>query len=90
MRLISRFTLIAAVICLPFITALNSARAEDWPTWRHDRMRTGVTGEKLSPPLEQVWKFQSRQARLAPKPDHSPTRIRYPWVTWYTLPISAA
>ncbi|MFP6613278.1 MAG: PQQ-binding-like beta-propeller repeat protein, partial [Pirellulales bacterium] len=25
-----------------------------------------------------------------PKPDHSPTRIRYPWVTWYTLPISAA
>lgn len=86
--LVRRVWIVATFLAI--VSALNTARAEDWPTWRHDRMRSGVTSEKLSPPLEQVWKFQSRQSRLAPKPDHSPTRIRYPWVTWYTLPISAA
>jgi len=66
------------------------ARADDWPTWRHDRLRTGVTSTRVDPPLEQVWAFRSRQARLAPKPKHSPHQAKYPWLTWYTLPISAA
>ncbi len=66
------------------------ARADDWPTWRHDRLRSGVTSTRVDPPLEQVWAFRSRQARLAPKPGHSPHQAKYPWLTWYTLPISAA
>ncbi len=65
-------------------------RANDWPTWRHDRLRTGVTSERVDPPLAQVWAFRSRQARLSPKPQHSPHQAKYPWLTWYTLPITAA
>jgi len=67
-----------------------AGRAEDWPTWRHDRLRTGVTSERLDPPLEQIWAFRSRQSRVAPKPTHSPQQAKYPWITWCTLPISAA
>jgi len=79
-------------LCLffPLFAFIGVGRAEDWPTWRHDRLRTGITGERLDPPLEQVWAFRSRQARVAPKPAHSPHQAKYPWITWYTLPISAA
>ncbi len=41
--------------------------AEDWPTWRHDRLRSGVTSEKLELPLRNVWYFRSRLAYVAPK-----------------------
>jgi outer membrane protein assembly factor BamB len=72
------------------LALVASGNAEDWPTWRHDRLRTGITSERLDPPLEQVWAFRSRQSRVAPKPTHSPQQAKYPWITWYTLPISAA
>ena len=78
--------------CLFFLllAPVAGGNAEDWPTWRHDRLRTGVTSERLDPPLQQVWAFRSRQSRVAPKPTHSPHQAKYPWITWYTLPISAA
>jgi outer membrane protein assembly factor BamB len=64
--------------------------AEDWPTWRHDPLRSGVTNEKLAPPLQQLWAFRSRQTHLVPKTQESPQNAKYPWVTWYSLPMSAA
>ncbi len=33
----------------------QSAGAEDWPTFMHDNHRSGVTGEKLLPPLSESW-----------------------------------
>ena len=43
--------------------ALGSARAEDWPMYRYDRMRKSVSPEKLKLPLQQAWKFRSRLPR---------------------------
>ena len=63
--------------------------AEDWPTWRHDRQRSAVSSEELALPLGQSWVFRTRQSREAPEPGN-PTLAKYPWVTWYSLPISSA
>jgi len=35
------------------------ARAADWPTYRHDNARSGVTSEELRPPLRVLWTFHS-------------------------------
>jgi len=35
------------------------ARAEAWPTHRHDAARSGVTGERLAPPLDEAWVYRS-------------------------------
>ncbi len=45
----------------------TAAFAEDWPTYRHDRLRTAVTSEKLPPPLVNVWMFRARGSSFAPK-----------------------
>jgi len=45
--------------------SLAVARAEDWPVFRHDNERTGVSGEKLALPLGEVWR---RSATVAPQP----------------------
>ena len=36
--------------------------AADWPTYRHDSARSGVTAERLDLPLAQSWAFKSRHA----------------------------
>jgi len=82
-------TVRVAILGLLLAALINTTHAEDWPTWRHDHLRTGATGERVDPPLTQVWAFRSRQSRVAPKPGN-PTQAKYPWVAWYTLPISAA
>jgi hypothetical protein len=33
--------------------------AEDWPTFKHDNHRSGITGESLSFPLEKAWSKSS-------------------------------
>lgn len=37
-------------------------RADDWPTYRHDNQRSGVTAEKLAFPLDSAWTFVSQHA----------------------------
>ena len=49
-------TLTAVAIIL---AAAAVARAEDWPTYRHDNRRSGVTAETLRLPLKQVWRYDS-------------------------------
>ena len=71
---------------LALILVASAAQAEDWPAWRHDHLRTAVSNEKLPMPLEEAWVFKSRQSRVAP----NPAQPFYPWVSQYTLPISAA
>jgi outer membrane protein assembly factor BamB len=41
------------------LLAAAAARAEDWPTYRHDNHRSGVTKENLSLPLKQAWRYDS-------------------------------
>jgi outer membrane protein assembly factor BamB len=91
------------MICrIPIVAliALASAVAtgEDWPTYRHDRLLSGVTNEKLQLPLENVWQFRARHATQAPK--DTPFRLGWegifgdskplPEMMIATLPISAA
>lgn len=66
-----------------------AARGDDWPMWRRDRVRSAVTEEKLGLPLQQMWAFRSRQSKVAPE-GGNPQQEQYPWMTWYSLPISAA
>ncbi len=62
-----------------FVAAV--ARAEDWPTYRYDTARSGVTSEKLDLPLVESWAFKSphapRPAWGDPKPE--------PVGGWYQL-----
>jgi outer membrane protein assembly factor BamB len=55
------------------LIGLNAAGAEDWPTYRHDAARSGVTSQKLQLPLETAWSFRSRSAPAPawgdPKPE---------------------
>ncbi len=41
------------------LAATAAARAEDWPTYRHDNRRSGATAEILPLPLTQVWRYDS-------------------------------
>jgi len=39
-----------------------AARADDWPTYRHDIARSGITADKVQPPLAGCWVFKPRHA----------------------------
>lgn len=51
------------------------ARAGDWPTYRHDVARSGITTEKLPLPLSSAWVFKSpwapRPAWGDPRPERT-------------------
>ncbi len=51
---VALLTVIFAVLANPVVTD-----AEDWPTFMHDRNRSGVTVERLELPLNQSWVFES-------------------------------
>lgn len=45
-----------SLACL--LTAVSPrVRGEDWPTYQHDNRRSGVTGERLSLPLQETWEY---------------------------------
>ncbi|MFV1965572.1 MAG: PQQ-binding-like beta-propeller repeat protein [Pirellulaceae bacterium] len=50
-----------ALLLTVFLGAMmpRMASSDDWPTFRHDRSRSGITTEKLSPPLEPCWVYES-------------------------------
>jgi len=60
------------------------AGADDWPTYRHDHRRSGVTDEKLTLPLCEAWSFRPRFApRHAwgdPQPKPIETHLELPRV----------
>ncbi|KPL10407.1 hypothetical protein AMJ85_05770, partial [candidate division BRC1 bacterium SM23_51] len=60
-----RFAVYASLVCLGLgATAWNSATAEDWPAYRHDNHRSGMTPEAINAAtLQQQWVHQA---------DHSP------------------
>lgn len=61
-----------AAALLITLCASAGVQAEDWPTHRHDIARSGVTGERLAPPLKQAWVHASAHR---PQPAwHGPAR----------------
>ena len=60
------------LLALPFVLAAT-ASADDWPTYRHDNARSGVTAESLPLSLSLQWVFRSPYAPEPawgdPKPD---------------------
>jgi len=52
--------LLCGFLATVFASAI--ARAEDWPMYRHDTARSGVTSEKLNLPLVESWVFKSPHA----------------------------
>lgn len=58
-RLFSQSGLLVAAISVA-MTAMVCA--DDWPTYRHDVARSGVTPEKLATPLAESWVFRPRHA----------------------------
>ncbi len=50
------------MVCLAALVVASGAACAsgaDWPTYQFDNRRSGVTPEKLSPPLTQQWVFRS-------------------------------
>ncbi len=49
-----------AFLCAALISALPwRVSAADWPTYRHDNRRSGITLEALEPPLQPAWTYTS-------------------------------
>jgi outer membrane protein assembly factor BamB len=46
-------------LLLSLLLLSSTARAEDWPTYRHDNSRTGSTSEQLFAPLVLQWVYTS-------------------------------
>src|SRR5574340_999147 len=47
------------VLCILLLGPMT-LRAGDWPTFRHDAARSGITSEQLALPLDESWVFQAR------------------------------
>ena len=54
-----------------FVVLAGTARAEDWPTYQHDPARSGITSQRVAPPLAESWVFQPRHA---PQPAWGPPK----------------
>ena len=63
------------------VMASATAMAGDWPTYRHDRSRSGITAETLKTPLAQCWMYRP-QYKPAPAWDEPNPR---PVGGWYGL-----
>ena len=61
-----RTWLLAGILGLSLSVALN---ASDWPTFKGDVQRSGISSESLEFPLKEAWKFESAQP---PAPAWSP------------------
>ncbi len=54
-------------------------RAADWPTYRHDVARSGITAESVSLPLAPAWVFRARHAPQPAWGDPKPVPIEEIW-----------
>lgn len=49
------------IALIAFLFHTPQALAEDWPTYQHDNQRSGATGEALTLPLQESWKYRAAQ-----------------------------
>ena len=50
--------LVWALLALAAMGSAVVVRADDWPMYRHDVARSGITAENVQPPLVECWAFQ--------------------------------
>ncbi len=58
----STFAIGSLVLAAMVVVSAAASRAGDWPTYRHDPARSGVTSESLKTPLDPCWVFRPRHA----------------------------
>ena len=56
-----------------------SVMGADWPTYRHDVARSGITAESVSPPLAPAWVFRARHAPQPAWGDPKPVPVEQIW-----------
>jgi len=54
----SRYWLLTCMSIMTLLTA-NASWGDDWPTYNHDKARSGVTSEQLPATLWECWRFQA-------------------------------
>ena len=84
----SKTRLLAAIAILAIGSALASGlRAADWPAYRHDLARSGVSGEALSAPLHRQWSYAAAHApRPAwPEPGRELNRLAFDYAYEVTV-----
>ncbi|MEW6356588.1 MAG: PQQ-binding-like beta-propeller repeat protein [Planctomycetota bacterium] len=77
----------AALAVLVLLLGFGTAavlHADDWPMYRHDAARSGITSEDVQPPLTECWVFAPRrgpeQAWDPPKPEPTEGILELPRV----------
>jgi hypothetical protein len=55
----THLSIFLSLIFVMSVTVTKPLAAEDWPTYRHDISRSGVTSEEIKPPLEKQWEFST-------------------------------
>jgi len=65
------------IVYLPLLSVFFATEvfSADWPTYQHDNRRSGVTAERLEPPLTEQWVFKSTHAPVPAWGDPSPKPI---------------
>ena len=73
-RFLSAFTLTVALSA--------TLAAADWPAYRHDFARSGVTSEKLAAPLHKQWVYEAAQNPMPawPEPGREQNRLDFDYV----------
>lgn len=57
---LSRAVIPGLVCFVAFMACFGSANSEDWPTYRHDNHRSGITSERLNAEgLKEIWVYRS-------------------------------
>jgi outer membrane protein assembly factor BamB len=67
--------MLTSMSIMTFLTA-NVSRGDDWPTYNHDKSRSGITSEQLPLTLWECWQFQ---ASGAPEPAWPPPAAQDFW-----------
>jgi len=64
---------------LAVFSVMCAGYADDWPTYRHDISRNGITSERLKMPLHEQWTFTSKHAPEPawPEPVKELARVRF-------------
>ncbi len=60
MIILAKIRLAHRSLAAVFFLLTSPTFSDDWPMYRHDALRSGVTEEQLQPPLQEAWAFETR------------------------------
>ncbi|HUS81144.1 MAG TPA: PQQ-binding-like beta-propeller repeat protein [Armatimonadota bacterium] len=86
--MIRRRWTMAAALGLTVMLAAGGALGADWPTWRHDAARSGITDEQLPAQLHRQWTWEAGGAPMPAWPEPGKEMHRIPFD--YAYQVAAA